>query len=122
MKKSKLVLLFILFPFLANAGEWYAVDGGVAEIDLKEASIENKLWNYIAKNSSRKFEPRADYTYQYQVISKGKIKINAMCSVEETDDLNKAFIYVDDGGSCYFEVIYNSEKGLFEKLYVNGWA
>ncbi len=74
--KNILIALFLVFLSSSIlAGEWVAVDGGVVEVDLKEKEVESLLWSFISKTSERKFEPKDEYTFQYQAVTKEKIKI-----------------------------------------------
>ncbi|PHS14985.1 MAG: hypothetical protein COA86_15095 [Kangiella sp.] len=123
------ILLTIIIVFVSSnsvqAGDWFAVDGGVIEIKLDKESMETSLWKYIDSFSDRKFEPRKKYSFQYKVVTEDVIKIHAMCYIfgEVNDDaLSKNFIIVDDGGSCFFEISLNLKTGDFFELYVNGEA
>ena len=122
MKKYLSILFLSLLPSTLYAGEWIAVDGGVVEIKLKAEEVENKLWLYIKKASTRKFETRDKYTYQYKAINNKEIYINALCDTFGEKSLHKEFVMVDDGGSCFFQINYNFKTGKFSKLQVNGEA
>jgi hypothetical protein len=123
-KTMKIILLIITLvtPSISHSSDWIAVDGGVVEIDLNEAAVEAELWRYIDKVSTRKFEPKSDYTHQYKAISTDIIKVHSMCSVVGIRDLHKWFVRIDDGGSCYFDFKYNIKSGVFSELYINGEA
>ncbi len=120
---KKYLFIFVLFvPGVLYAGEWVTVDGGVLEIDLAEGKLENELWRYINKVSTRKFEPKDKYTYQYKALNSEEIYINALCNAFEIKDLHKEFVMVFDGGTCFFQINYNHKTGKFYKLQVNGEA
>lgn len=121
--KKYLIVLFILFiPGIIHAGEWVAVDNGAVEIDLTDGRLENKLWLYINKVSTIKFEPKEKYTFQYKAINNEEIFINALCDTFDRKELHKEVIVVFDGGSCFFQIQYNQKTGNFSKLRVNGEA
>ena len=122
MKKYLYILFVFLLPSTLHASEWIAVDGGVIEIKLNAEEVENKLWLYIKKESTRKFEPRDKYTYQYKAVNNQEIYINALCDTFGEKSLHKEFVMVDDGGSCFFQISYNIKTGQFSKLQVNGEA
>lgn len=122
MKKLILIITLFIFPSSAYSGDWIEVAGGVFEVDIVHSEIENALWSYLNKTTEVTFSPRANYTYQYQAISKNILRINAMCDVDETGGLNKEFVIIFDGGPCYFNVKYNLKTGEFTELFINGEA
>jgi hypothetical protein len=68
-------------------------------------------------------EPEMDGYRQYVgIIDDGerKIVINSMC--DEIDDWENKFIMIADGGSCFWNALYNVDTGEMEYLIVNGEA
>ena len=107
-------------------GEWFPFSTDYKPLlnseHFNKLVVENLLWMHVAENSDREFKPRESYNYQYQVLGNNLYKINALCNTPRTNDLSKNYLLVDDGGSCYFELEYNSLTKTFSKLYVNGEA
>ena len=60
--------------------------------------------------------------YQYKTINKSELYINAFCEIGEDRDIEKNFVMVLDGGSCYFQATYDFNTNEFVKLEVNGEA
>ena len=122
MRKAILIVLLIFLPTLLYAGDWIQVDGGVTELDLNQKELETELWKHLNKHSKYKFQPKIKYTYQYQVQKGNVLYINAFCDNPSQKELSKYFVVVKDGGSCFFQVKFNLEKGKFFGLNVNGEA
>ncbi len=90
-----------------------------------EQKVEYSLWEFLATKKTYKFLSKEKYTYQYQAnIKNGKeeVYINAFCKERKSLNLRKDFVFVLDGGSCYFQINYNPETGEFYNLRVNGEA
>jgi hypothetical protein len=106
------------------SGEWYPFTpdykAAPSSSHFNELQIENQLWEYVTKKYDGKFELRDLYNYQYLVLDNHSYKINAFCNSLGTRNLKEEYLLVDDGGSCYFEVNYDSLSNKFSKLYVNG--
>jgi hypothetical protein len=122
MIRTVLIVLLFLFPKVAFSAEWYQVKGGFSHINLNQVKVEAALWEFVKANYTRTFEPANSYTFQYQLTNSDTVKINAMCQVDNVKELSKYFVFVDDGGSCYFELTYNIKSHKFANLYVNGFA
>lgn len=50
------------------------------------------------------------------------IYANYFCSNDFVDDWQNGYVSVDDGGSCFFQLMYDPEAGVFSNLRVNGEA
>jgi len=122
----KILLFTILIAFSASSysGEWFPFSKNYKPLlnsnHFNELLVENLLWVHITGISDRKFETRESYNYQYQVLGDNIYKINAFCNALGTESISENYIIVDDGGSCYFEIEYNSSTNTFSKLFVNG--
>lgn len=124
--KTLLLSLLILISAPALCGEWYPFTTDYEPIPdtsyFDELDVENQLWKYIKNEHNGNFEKRETYDYQYQVLGSQRYKINAFCNSPGTENIRHAYLVVVDGGSCFFEVEYNSATSLFRNLYVNGQA
>jgi len=125
MKIIQFTILFLLSTS-SYCGEWFPFSKDYKPLinssHFNNVNIEDLLWAYITKNSDRVFEPRKSYNYQYQVLGNNIYKVNAFCNALGTTNISENYILVDDGGSCYFEIEYNSSTKTFGKLCVNGEA
>jgi len=125
MKALIFTILFVL-PTSCYCGEWFPFSKDYKPLlnsnHFNESAVENLLWTHITKNSDRDFEPKKFYNYQYQVLGNNIYKVNAFCNALGAANISENYIVVDDGGSCYFEIEYNSSTKIFSKLYVNGEA
>jgi hypothetical protein len=122
LKTAIIFLLFIWIPLVAEGAEWFQVKSKHAPVKFHTPSMEKKLWAFISQNTERKFPSKESYTYQYKSIGEGKIYINALCSRHEYSELQKELIMVFDGGSCYFQAVYDLNTHSFISLNVNGEA
>lgn len=122
MRKILSLLLVMLLATAAHAGDWIRVKGGEFDVKLDSLAVEHRLWVYIKNESKIVFMPREQYIYQYQAINAEEIYINALCDNPGEKNLDKEFIVVLDGGSCFFQVIYNLKSAGFSRLLVNGEA
>lgn len=120
--KKLLSYLTILISSNVAAGEWIQVIDRPVDVEIDPIKMETELWDYIALNSTQQFLPRSSYIYQYKTINDSELYINALCDDYDNDDLSERFIIVFDGGSCYFQAIYNFKSNEFIKLDVNGEA
>ena len=135
MKKYIVASLILCLPHLCLAGDWYFVGSGKDKSEVNTEILEVKLWAFLAADFKRQFRPKENYKFQYKFVNRNEIYINALCSSksERADDfrlspeftleqLRSNFITISDGGSCYFSVKFNPEKGTFSDLWVNGDA
>lgn len=117
-----LALLLYLVSTLALASEWYAVDGGIVEININQQELEDSLWKYLRKNEQLVNVERERYSYQHQVKKESMLFINAFCEKSNRLELHRQWLQVLDGGVCYFSVWFNYKTGEFSGLNINGVA
>jgi len=122
MKQIFTLLTLGFLSFDLFSGDWIAVDGGVIEVNLRQEVVEEKMWKFLEQQSGFSFQSRESYSYQYQAKTETELYINAFCDSFEKQDLNKEFLIVMDGGSCFFQVSLNLSNGQFTLLGVNGEA
>lgn len=68
-------------------------------------------------------EPQIEgYRQYFGIVEDGdrKVIVNSMCT--EIDGWESSYIEVADGGSCFWNAVYNVETGEVEYLIVNGEA
>jgi hypothetical protein len=92
--------------------------------------LEENVAAYLSQNSYAFFyqppvwERLDEYQRQYIGLERGGEKIiygNFFCD-NGGPDWRQEFVFVIDGGECYFQVEYDVKSGLFIKLRVNGEA
>ena len=109
-------------------GSWLAISGGSwspspAQVD----EIQNELKPYVIQQAAaqhRKLPDWSRYTFQYQGQMHGGRKvvfINAFC-ISPPGYARQQFVLVLDGGTCFFEVMYDPDKKEFFQLLFNGEA
>ena len=125
MRPLSVSLLFFISTS-AFCGEWYPFTTDYKPIRGKsyfdEEVVENRLWQYVKVVFNGEFKDRDSYDYQYMVLENYRFEIHAYCHLGWDLNPSEQFLAVDDGGSCYFQVEYNSSTGVFSNLYVNGNA
>jgi len=115
-------------------GEWLVADGHPPEYWTPSEddilALESGLENYLQDNPESFYEgtpvwERLDeYNGQYiGIILDGKkiIYANYFCDSIETD-WRKDFVFVMDGGDCFFQFKYDVDPANFFDLQVNGVA
>jgi hypothetical protein len=116
-------------------GDWLLSGGDTAEYwtpsEKDVLALENGLASYLQDNPGRfvkqgtpVWERLDDYDRQYiGIILDGKMIVyaNYFCNSMETN-WRKDFIFVLDGGECYFQFKYDADSGEFFDLQVNGDA
>jgi hypothetical protein len=126
------LLLTIILAYFSNpviAGEWFKVKNGTASVDFNVDKLEDKLWNFVLE-SKYEFHQRKSYLYQYQFFNDNLLRIHAYCNMTfnsdrsffKKSDLTKNFLGVVDGGTCYFQLVYDTNSKQFISLSVNGVA
>ena len=86
------------------------------------AALEAGLLDYLQSGYPEITDRLTDYTRQYVGFEREGtpfILINALCNTMSMDWQNH-MIGVDDGGSCYFNLVYNVTDDAFSRLIVNG--
>ncbi len=94
------------------------------EIIKLEARIKSYLKKAAAKRSPNLWSKLATYKRQYVgVVRNGRrmIFINFFCQSFDID-WKTTPVAVDDGGDCYFTVLYDSASATFSELRINGEA
>jgi hypothetical protein len=115
-------------------GGWLMANGQVAEYwtpsEDEVLALESRLSSYLQNNPDRFYEntpvwERLDkYNRQYIGVvldQKRIIYANYFCDPIETD-WRKDFVFVLDGGDCFFQFKYDADSGEFFDLQVNGVA
>ena len=129
LNKLLFIILLTYFSEPVSAGEWFKVKNGTAPVDFNVDKLEDKLWHFVLE-SKYEFHQRKSYLYQYQFFNGNQLRIHAYCNMTfNTDrsffkksDLTKSFLGIADGGSCYFQLIYDTNSKQFISLSVNGVA
>lgn len=121
----------VLLLSLANAEEdsWTKVDGGTWNPSGKILStIKIHLEPYM-KSQEKVFgsslQKWDNYRFQYQgQEDKGRkfIYINAFCYFHKGINLSKTFVFVLDGGGCFFQLKYDPVADKFFGAFINGEA
>ena len=129
---------WVIFP-AEQAGEQGIGNGFVANGQTAEywtpsendvVTLENELGSYLQNNSDRfegqktPIEERLDeYNRQYiGIILEGKKIIYANYFCDSVQDWGKDFVFVMDGGDCFFQFKYDADTAEFFDLQVNGNA
>jgi hypothetical protein len=125
-KKSIVFILSLLIIQPVYAGNWFAFNKAYQPIDeviqSSAPEIEHTLWIFLNSHYKGSFQSRGSYTYQYVVLDDNKYHIHGHCDLLDAEIASKQFQLVDDGGSCYFDIKYDSLSNLFSELWVNGGA
>ncbi len=108
---------------VANQGQTYWTPSQ-AEV----LALENRLGPYLQQTAPRDYpgplRDLSEYKRQYVgILINGQqvIFVNFFCNAHGLD-WSREFVFVTDGGSCYFEVKYNLETGEFSDLSIHGEA
>ena len=115
-------------------GDWLVTNGQTPEYwtpsENDVVALEDGLSAYLQNNPDRFYEGTPvwerldDYNRQYiGMVLDGKkiIYANYFCDSIETD-WRKGFVFVMDGGNCFFQFKYDVNSGEFFDLQVNGVA
>lgn len=107
----------------AERGSDFGLEGEFwtpGEFDVLQ--MENWLEKYLADNGQPELaEKMEEYHRQYiGVIQDGRrlIHANFFCDPGEAD-WKSAPVLVSGGGACYFQVDYDTQSGLFERIVFN---
>ncbi len=115
--------------------DWFAQNGESTDYwtptESDVLAIENQVVSFLQENSdafrlqeSPVWERLNKYNRQYLGIILGEKKIiyaNFFCNSFESN-WHKEFVFVLDGGSCFFQFKYDVNTGEFFDLQVNGEA
>ena len=117
-------------------GDWLAINGQTAEYwtpsEDDVLALENGLGSYLEQTNSERFNQQPfpiwerldEYNRQYiGILLDGKkvIYANYFCDSIQTD-WRKDFVFVMDGGDCFFQFKYDVDSAEFFDLQVNGNA
>jgi hypothetical protein len=121
----------------ANYAKYYLVDPKsdvqsweptVAEIDGLEANLPQiSTMSESGPGPSRHIGDPRHYFRQYMAIveaGKQKIFVNSLCRIDAEDSIKwrKQLEIVYDGGTCYWQAIYDPSTQKFSNLRINGVA
>ena len=131
--KCRTVYLAIILALLtctiqAAESSWTRVEGGSWQpSDHIISKIKSTLRAHmksqesVFRTSLKKWDT---YRFQYQGQEKNGrrfVYINALCN-SDINNLSNAFVFVFDGGSCYFQVKYDPMANVYFDTYINGEA
>lgn len=109
-------------------GSWIAVPGGdwnPQEQTISEIRAGLEPFVRMSATGQKKRMPEwSTYTFQFQGQEKGGRKfvfVNAYCTAPP-EDSTKRFVFVLDGGPCFFNVKYDPKLHTFFELGFNGDA
>lgn len=114
-------------------GDWLVTNGQTAEYwtpsENDVLALENELAAYLQDNPDRFYggtpvwERLDEYNRQYiGIILDGKEIIYANYFCDSIQDWRKDFVFVMDGGDCFFQFKYDADSAEFFDLQVNGVA
>ncbi len=118
--------------FCASAepeSRWIKIEGGSWEPSAKiVARLRERIESVVgaqAKAEGRKLQEWTRYTFQYQGQERrGRrfVFVNAFCTGDERQQLDKQMVRVLDGGTCFFNLKYDAEENRFFEILINGDA
>jgi hypothetical protein len=131
MKCIAILIAFLATNVSASApSSWIHVKGGAWDPD--EAVLLHlgaSIQSYVTSEATRlgsKLPVWDQYRFQYQGRLDDKRKrivlVNAFCHSSADDKLESEFLFVDDGGPCFFTLEYDQETREFRSLRFNGYA
>jgi hypothetical protein len=114
--------LDVVWP--APTGVWLPSAADVAKLEAELPAFLQSAESEWLKPDPPIWERVPDYMRQYLgIVENGEevIYANFFCSIDDMDWHNE-FVFVLDGGDCFFSVKYNPQTGEFFDLSVNGEA
>ena len=94
------------------------------ELSEKEISNVNRILEDALSNLSLKIDLN-NYKRQYVAVinsfGEKEVWVNCLCK-QNNENWKKEIIFVDDGGSCYFNLKINLSKSRYYDLVINGDA
>ena len=109
-------------------GSWVAVPGGSWSPAPEQLSeIRSSLEPFVKQQAAeqhRQLPNWSRYSFQYQgQLDDGQrvIFVNAFC-ISPPEYAQRQFVFVFDGGPCFFQVKYDPNKKRFFQLMFNGEA
>ena len=114
-----------LFPTDADAEYWSPTKADVRALEggLPAYLQENKSAFYMT--DALVWEQLGEYNRQYiGIVLEGRkvIYANYLCQNGAATEWKEQFIFVADGGACYFHFMFDTSTGEFYDLLVNGEA
>lgn len=109
-------------------GSWLAIpDGAWSPAPEQVSELRISLASYVkqqALTQHLQLPKWQNYTFQFQgQVDAGQkiIFVNAFC-ITPPEQAKRQFVFVFDGGPCFFQVKYNPNQKLFYQLMFNGEA
>ncbi|MGC2049454.1 MAG: hypothetical protein WA635_12695 [Gallionella sp.] len=109
-------------------GTWIVMSGGSWSPKPEQlGEIQSSLESFVKQQAAEQHRqlPRwSSYTFQYQGQLDGGYRIvfiNAFC-IPPPEYSQRQFVFVFDGGPCFFQVKYDPNKKRFFQLTFNGEA
>lgn len=109
---------------IAKEGTWHPTKADIdgLETNLSQvSSLQAENW----KSPKIRIEHPEKYFRQYVAIiqsGKRKIYVNAFCEREDLAQWRKHLVIVDDGGTCFWQALYDPATKKFSHLRINGRA
>lgn len=110
------------FSIFKATGYWTPTDADVAAFDAAFPVWIAEQTEWGADEVSQRWP--TDYTRQYVGFERDDqqlLYVNAFCAIEYLDWKNQP-VMVDDGGPCFFSVVFNPATLEFTELMINGMA
>lgn len=110
------------FSIFKATGYWTPTEADVAAFDAAFTTWIADQTEWGADEVSQRWP--ADYTRQYVGFERDEqtlLFVNAFCATEYLDWKNQP-VMVDDGGPCFFSVVFNPATFEFTDLMINGMA
>ncbi len=121
---AKELVRYLSYPtFKHFDGTWMPVEADVQTMESRLSRI-TQLASQSGIKDKRMDHPEGFYR-QYVGIMVGKHKfiyINAFCAESSLSYWKQKLVVVSDGGSCFWNVIYDFASGEFSYLQINGYA
>jgi hypothetical protein len=106
-------------------GTWTPTSADVAKLEADLIPFLQQAQHHWLRPDPPIWERAPDYKRQYLGLVKDGEQViyaNFFCQVDDGMDWKKEFVFVNDGGDCYFQVIYHVATGEFSDFSVNGEA
>jgi hypothetical protein len=129
---KRIAILAVLLATSISASiptPWIHVNGGAWDPDeLVLLTLSAGIRSYVASEATRQNANLSDwgkYRFQYQGQMEGKrrvVLVNAFCYSFGDERLESEFFLVNDGGPCFFTLVYDPGAHEFHSLRFNGYA
>lgn len=118
----------VIFSQENAAGVVYGAEAYWTPVETDILALEAQLAPYLQQNAPQDYPgpllALGEYKRQYiGFVREGKqlIFANFFCETHG-QDWQQLFIAVEDGGPCYFEIVYDPQTGSFSELLIHGQA